>query len=80
MSIEVTTTTYIDDFEDLLNFCWSGALQTLNIVQEHNAEDEFMKYLEENLLLDDEAIEDTKLNDFIWFECDDFLESLDDEE
>ena len=64
---------YIDNINDLYDICWSGALQRLNEICENNLEDEFMEYLDENFFIDGDYTT-TELNDFIWFECDDWIE------
>ena len=70
----MTYTNTIDSFYDLQDLCWSGALQTLKIVEENDLEDEFFDYV--NAMLDtlDEPPTLTEINDFIWFECDDWLD------
>lgn len=66
---------WVTDFSDLKNICWSGALQRLDEIEENNLEDEFMDYLEENFFdTEDNCYTTTDLNDFIWFECDDWIE------
>ena len=64
---------YISDFDDLYNMCWSGAIDTLDEISELNLEDEFMEYLEENFDYYD-TVTTTTINDFIRFECDDWIE------
>ena len=68
--IEYTNT--IDTFDELYNLCWSGALQRLDEIEELDLEDEFMDYLEE--IFCDETPSLIDINDFIWFECDDWIE------
>ena len=62
----------INNFCDLQNLCWGGALQRLDEIEELDLEDEFMNYLEE--IFCDETPSLTDINDFIWFECDDWIE------
>lgn len=62
----------INDFCDLQNLCWSGALSRLNEIEELDLEDEFMDYLEEIFYATTPSL--TEINDFIWFECDDWIE------
>lgn len=64
---------YIDNINDLYNVCWSGALQRLDEIYNNNLEDEFIEYLEENFFIDGDYTT-TELNDFIWFECDNWIE------
>ena len=61
--------THIYYFSILKDFCWAGALQTLEKIEEKGKEVEFVDYL--NTLIDElfnRKIEQTQLNDFIWFE------------
>lgn len=63
-----------NDFSRLYDNSWSGALQTLNDIANADLEEEFMDYLEG--LFGDEEVEDTTLNDYIWFERDEIYEAL----
>lgn len=54
------------DFNNLMNNCWSGAVDTLKTIEEHNKEDELMAHLEEQWL--DEMPTMTQINDYLWFE------------
>lgn len=58
------------DFNDLMNNCWSGAVDTLKTIEEHDKEDELMAHLEEQWL--DEMPTMTQINDYLWFE-DEFI-------
>lgn len=62
------------NFEDLKNNCWSGAINTLQRVEEEGKEEELM------LLLDEIFYESTptmtELNDCLWFEDEMIFESL----
>ena len=65
------------DFNDLKNECWSGAIDTLNKIEEANKESDFMAYLEELYFMNDSELPTmTELNDYIWFESDDIYECL----
>lgn len=64
---------FVEDFYDLYRICWSGARDRLYEIEENNLEDEFMEYLRENFFEDGDYTT-TDLNDFIWFECDDWIE------
>lgn len=55
-----------DDFWSLYNNSWSGAVDTLNDIENANKEDEFMTYLE--MIFAEETPTETEVNDFIWFE------------
>ena len=63
----------IDTFGDLYDLCWAGALARLDEIEELDLEDEFMTYLTYNFDNDTEYTL-TDINDFIWFECDDWIE------
>ena len=58
------------DFNDLMENCWSGAVDTLKTIEEHDKEDELMAHLEEQWL--DETPTMTEVNDYLWFE-DEFI-------
>ena len=65
----------ISTFSDLKAECWSGAIARLREIEELGIEDEFMDYLEENFFdYEDKNYELSELNDFIWFECDDWID------
>ena len=61
-------------FNDLFNRCWSGAIDTLETIQENDKEDMFMQMLEENYC--DEIPTLTEINDLLWFDSDWIFESL----
>lgn len=61
------------DFYDLKDRCWSGALDTLQDIENAGVEDEFMNHLSDVFF--DEVPELTELNDYIWFERDDIYEA-----
>lgn len=52
---------------------WSGAIDTYNTIVEAGKEEEFESLIEE---LYPNGIEETQLNDILWFEPDFILESL----
>ena len=65
------------DFNDLMNNCWSGAIDTLKTIEEHDKEDEFMEHLESIMSEDIENIPPmTEINDYLWFDSDFIFESL----
>lgn len=63
-----------NDFWELKNNSWSGAIDTLNDIERANLEDEFMDFLEN--VFYGETPTDTEVNDFIWFDRDYIYESL----
>ena len=58
----------VTSFEELKENSWSGAVDTLNRIEELKLEDEFMDVLEECFDSENETPTDTAVNDFIWFE------------
>lgn len=62
-----------DDFYLLKENSWSGALQTLDDIERNELEQEFM-FLLENIFPDE--VDETELNDFIWFDRDYIYEQL----
>lgn len=75
------------DFNDLMNNCWSGAIDTLKTIEEHDKEDELMAHLEEIFETNfDNVPTMTEVNDYLWFEweaifgCLGISESEDEEE
>lgn len=65
----------INDFNDLMENSWSGAIDTLQDISNANLEEEFMENLE-NIYFLEETPTDTELNDFIWFERDTIYSDL----
>ena len=65
----------IDSFNDLMENSWSGAIHTLQDIENANLEEEFMENLE-NIYFLGETPTDTELNDFIWFERDTIYSDL----
>lgn len=64
-----------NDFYNLFENSWSGARDTLEDIIKAELEEEFMQHLDEVFGMVDE-VEDTTLNDYIWFERDSIYESL----
>lgn len=54
------------DFGDLMENCWSGAIDTLKTIEEHDKEKELMALLEEMWM--EEVPTLTAINDYLWFE------------
>lgn len=61
------------EFEDLKKECWSGAIETLRIIEENNKEELFMDILEDFFA---EIPTMTEVNDLLWFNDDDIFEAL----
>lgn len=62
------------DFYDLMNACWSGAIDTLNTIQKHDKEEELMSLL--SLDCFSEMPDLTEVNDLLWFEDEWIFEQL----
>lgn len=62
------------DFYDLLDNCWSGAINTLKVIQENDKENDFMDYLES--LYSENIPTLTEVNDLLWFEPKSIYEAL----
>ena len=65
------------DFNDLMNNCWSGAVNTLKTIEENGKEDELMAHLEEifNSYFNNIPTM-TEVNDYLWFEDEAIFEAL----
>lgn len=61
------------DFNDLMENCWSGAIDTLKTIEEHDKEEELMQLLEDAF---DECPDITRINDYLWFSDEDIFECL----
>ena len=61
------------NFNDLMENCWSGAIDTLKTIEEHNKEEELMQLLEDAF---DECPDITRINDYLWFSDEDIFECL----
>lgn len=70
------------DFEDIKDMVWSGAINTINTIEEHGKSEEFMQMLSE--IFYENIPTDTEINDLLWFEPEYIYENLgitdDDEE
>ena len=67
----------INNWYDLKDQSWSGALQTLEAIEEKGKEEEFIELLNDLISNEEEQrMEETKLNDFIWFDTDYIEECL----
>ena len=66
----------INDFYELYRCSWSGAVQTLDKIEEKGKEEELIYYLNDIIATYDDGMEETKLNDFLWFDRDCIFEDL----
>ncbi len=62
------------DFNDLINHCWSGAINTLETVRENDKEDELMSLLAMDVFSDTPDL--TEVNDLLWFDSEWIFECL----
>lgn len=72
--MELTYKSTINNFGDLEDLCWSGAQSRLREISDLDLEEEFFAYLCEQLEWSEELTL-TTINDFIWFEVDDWIEN-----
>ena len=79
--METETFVYgVSSFYALKDNSWSGAMQTLNAIEEKDLEDKFIEILNDILVMNNEEGHpwtETQLNDFIWFDTDYIEECLD---
>lgn len=66
----------INDFYALKDASWSGAVQTLDEIEEKGKEEELIDYLNGIISSYDNGIEETKLNDHLWFDRDTIYDEL----
>jgi hypothetical protein len=64
------------DFNELYNTSWSGAIDTLDTIREHDKENDLLTLINDILEGYDGGLDRTQLNDYIWFDRDDIYESL----
>ena len=62
------------NFDDLKKNSWSGAIDTLETIEENGKEDELMEYLE--VIFGEDVPNETAVNDYLWFESDEIFEYL----
>lgn len=60
-------------FEDLKRNSWSGAINTLEKIEENDKEEELMQLLEYTF---EDVPSETEVNDFLWFDNDFIFEEL----
>lgn len=61
------------DFEDLKRNSWSGAINTLEKIEENEKEEELLELLEYTF---EDVPSETEVNDFLWFDDDFIFEEL----
>lgn len=63
----------VDNFYELKNNSWSGALQTLEQVEERGAEEQVLDLINELISTYEQGLTETQLNDYIWFDLENDL-------
>lgn len=63
----------VNDFYTLKENSWSGALYTLNKIEEEGKEDDLMALLDEIFY---DGADETQVNDFLWFDDEYIFEML----
>ena len=63
------------DFNDLKDMVWSGAVDTIQRVEDEQKQDSLMNLLNEVFF--EEQPDMTEVNDYLWFESDSIYEYLD---
>ena len=66
---------YIEHFYQLKELTWAGGYDTLAEIEDNNKEEEFIEYIN-SIFGEEEEIEDTKFNDFLWFDREQIFEDL----
>ena len=66
----------VNDFQELKNESWSGAIPRLEEIEEQGKEQEFLALLNDLISCSENGWTDTQLNDFIWFDDDYYYEEL----
>lgn len=62
----------IEDFSDLQDKCWSGALTTLETIENNGLEDDLLQLIADY----DNWTSLTSINDFLWFDYEYIYECL----
>lgn len=57
----------INNWQDIKDFVWGGAKDTITIIEENNMEMEALTMIE-TVFEDSNYITDTNINDYIWFD------------
>ena len=74
MSLDYVIEKNLSDGEELLDFCWSGALDRVKDLSPEQR-DALVDHLSE-IFGDQEKVTDTQINDYIWFEDDYWMEAI----
>ena len=83
MCLEVYDPIEITSIYDLKRMCWSGASQRIEEVLEMDEEKQeaFLQHVIDygEMMSEMDTLTTTNINDFIWFDCDEFIEELKEE-
>lgn len=66
----------VNDFQELKNESWSGAIARLDEIEEQGKEDEFLALVNDLISCSENGWTDTQLNDFIWFDDEWYFQEL----
>ena len=66
----------VNNFQELKNESWSGAIARLDEIEEQGKEEEFLDLVNELISSSENGWTDTQLNDFIWFDDDWYFQEL----
>lgn len=73
--MKVTSENYINSIAEFK--AWSGAVDRLEWIIDHGYEDYFTQLVEDYF---GEEVDETTLNDFLWFEADEYIQELQERE
>lgn len=66
----------VNNFQELKNESWSGAIARLDEIEEQGKEEEFLDLVNELISSSENGWTDTQLNDFIWFDDEWYFQEL----
>ena len=66
----------VNNFQELKNESWSGAIARLDEIEEQGKEEEFLNLINELISSSENGWTDTQLNDFIWFDDEWYFQEL----
>lgn len=66
----------VNNFQELKNESWSGAIARLDEIEEQGKEEEFLNLVNELISSSENGWTDTQLNDFIWFDDEWYFQEL----
>lgn len=66
----------VNNFQELKNNSWSGAIPRLDEIEDNGKEEEFLSLVNELISSSENGWTDTELNDFIWFDDEWYFQEL----